>query len=170
MTTSAAAAATLSSSPTTPRMAASMSRQPNDSSESIVSLNTQQAIQNIRLGREKNRLTLRAYLHSLMNSSVLASSPVLRHFLLSNQTKLSVDEQEDARRREDADRKRDEGRIHFAHEIAARVEGLRGAMRSVKGDIMAKGASHLFHLLNILHVIRWSESNIWDHSCNTKCS
>lgn len=113
--------------------------QPNDSQESVYSLNTQQAIQNIRLSREKNRLTLRAYLHSLLNSSVFASSPVFRHFLLSNPTRLSRDEEEDSRRREEADKKREEGRIHFAHEIAARVEGLRNAIRGVKGDIMGQG-------------------------------
>lgn len=112
----------------------------------MYSLNTQQTIQNIRLSREKNRLTLRAYLHSLMASSVLVSSPVLRHFLLSNPTRLSRDEEEDARRREDADRKREEGRIRFAHEIAARVEGLRNAIKGVKGDIMASGKyGFLFH-------------------------
>ena len=61
------------------------------------------------------------------------------HFLISNPTTLSRDEQEDARRREEADRKRDEGRIHFAHEIADRVEGLRSAIREVKGDILARG-------------------------------
>ena len=35
--------------------------------------------------------------------------------------------------------KREEGRIRFAKEIANRVEGLRNAVKSVKGDIMAKG-------------------------------
>ena len=122
-------------------MPTSFSSQPNDSSESVMSLGTQQAIQNIRLAREKNRLTLRAYLHSLLSNRELASSPVLLHFLLSDPTQLSRDEQEDARRREEADRKRDEGRIQFAHRIAAQVEGLRGAIRSVKGEVMAKGWS-----------------------------
>lgn len=41
-----------------------------------------------RLAREKNRLTLRSYLHTLLSSSVFASSPVLRSFLLSGPTHL----------------------------------------------------------------------------------
>ena len=92
-----------------------------------------------RLAREKNRLTLRAYLHSLLASSKLASSPVLRSFLLSGPTSLSQEELEDAQRREDADNVREEGRKRFAKEVAARVDGLRDAVRSVKGDIMSKG-------------------------------
>lgn len=74
-----------------------------------------------------------------MTSSTIASSPVLKHFLLSDPTQLSPDEVEDAQRREDADKKRDEGRIHFAREIAARVEGLRNTIKSLKGEVLAKG-------------------------------
>lgn len=92
-----------------------------------------------RLAREKNRLTLRAYLHSLLASYTIASSPVLRSFLLSGPTTLSREEVEDALRREEADRVRDDGRKHFAKEIASRVDGLRDAVKSVKGDIMGKG-------------------------------
>ena len=46
---------------------------------------------------------------------------------------------DDARRREDADRMRDDGRIRFAKEITARVDGLRDAVRSVKGELLGKG-------------------------------
>ena len=48
---------------------------------------------------------------------------------------------EDTRKREDADRVRDEGRKKFAREIASRVDGLRGSIKSVKGDVMGKGMS-----------------------------
>ncbi|EIN10638.1 hypothetical protein PUNSTDRAFT_142609 [Punctularia strigosozonata HHB-11173 SS5] len=97
-----------------------------------------------KLSREKNRLTLRAYLTRLM-SGPLANSPVLRSFLLSGPTQLSPEEVEDAKRREEADKLRDEGRKRFAKEIALRVEGLRAALRSVKGDMMGKdGLSHIF--------------------------
>lgn len=93
-----------------------------------------------RLTREKNRLTLRAYLHTLMASGTLASSPVLRSFLLSGPTTLTPEEVVDARRREEADRLRDDGRKRFAREIALRVEALRDALRDVKGDAMGRGA------------------------------
>lgn len=109
------------------------------SQDSLPSIERQPTISGVRLAREKNRLTLRAYLHSLMLNPTISSSPVFRHFLLSDPTRLSPEETEDARRREEADKKREEGRIHFAKEIAARVEGLRAAMRSVKGDMMQKG-------------------------------
>ncbi|KAI0698586.1 hypothetical protein BC835DRAFT_1532951 [Cytidiella melzeri] len=98
-----------------------------------------------RLSREKNRLTLRSYLHTLLHSAVFASSPVLRSFLLSSPTKLSEVELADARRREEADRMRDDGRIRFAKEIRDRVDGLRDAVRSVKGELLGKdGLTQVF--------------------------
>ena len=92
-----------------------------------------------RLSREKNRLTLRSYLHSLLSSSVFASSPVLKSFLLSGPTRLTEEEREDARRREEADRMREDGRMRFAKEITTRVDGLRDTVRSVKGELLGKG-------------------------------
>jgi len=94
-----------------------------------------------RLAREKNRLTLRSYLNTLLSSPVLASSPVLRSFLLSGPTKLTPDEEDDALRREDADARREEGRRQFAREIAARVDALREAISGVKHDMLSKGVT-----------------------------
>ncbi|KAJ7904538.1 hypothetical protein B0H14DRAFT_2663361 [Mycena olivaceomarginata] len=108
-----------------------------------------------RLAREKNRLTLRAYLHSLLASYTIASSPVLRSFLLSGPTTLSREEIEDALRREEADRVRDDGRKHFAKEIASRVDGLRDAVKSVKGDIMGKdGLTQIFATVKVTSDVR----------------
>lgn len=95
--------------------------------------------QALRLSREKNRLTLRSYLHTLMSSSVFASSPVLKSFLLSGPTRLTEEELSDARRREEADRMREDGRMRFAKEITGRVDGLRETVRSVKGELLGKG-------------------------------
>lgn len=92
-----------------------------------------------RLSREKNRLTLRAYLHTLLATPPFSSSPVLRSFLLSGPTRLSPLEQEDARRREEADRVREQGKKEFAREIGARVDSLREAVRTVKGEIVGRG-------------------------------
>ncbi|KAJ3508861.1 hypothetical protein NLJ89_g5523 [Agrocybe chaxingu] len=103
-----------------------------------------------RLTREKNRLTLRSYLHSLMSSSTIASSPVLRSFLLSGPITLTPDEMEDAKRREEADNVREDGRKRFAKEIASRVDGLRDAVKSVKGDLMGKdGLTHVFGIIKV---------------------
>ena len=96
-----------------------------------------------RLAREKNRLTLRSYLHSLLASPTIGSSPVLRSFLLSGPTTLSQEELEDAKSREEADNAREEGRKRFAKEIATRIDGLRGAVKNVKSDIMGEGMSYL---------------------------
>jgi hypothetical protein len=92
-----------------------------------------------RLAREKNRLTLRAYLHALLATPPFSSSPVLRSFLFSGPTRISPQEQEDARRREEADRVREQGRKEFAREIGARVDQLREAVRTVKGEIVGRG-------------------------------
>ena len=96
-----------------------------------------------RLAREKNRLTLRSYLHSLLASSTISSSPVLRSFLLSGPTTLSPEELDDAKWREEADKSREEGRKKFAKEIASRIDALRGAVTNVKSDIMGEGMSEL---------------------------
>lgn len=57
---------------------------------------------------------------------------------------LSHEEREDARRREDMDKVRDEGRRRFAEEICVKVERLRGALRHVKGEMMVKSMFILF--------------------------
>lgn len=106
-----------------------------------------------RLSREKNRLTLRSYLNSLLTSSTIASSPVLRSFLLSGSITLTPDELEDAKRREEADKVREEGRKRFAKEIAGRVDGLRDAVKSVKGDIMGKGDDLKYRTFRYLNLI-----------------
>lgn len=113
---------------------------PGDSNESLPMSQSGGSISSsARLSREKNRLTLRAYLRTLISTSVTAHSPVLLSFLLSSPTTLSRSEVEDAQRREEADRTREDGRKKFAKEIATRVDGLREAVQSVKGDLMGKG-------------------------------
>jgi len=92
-----------------------------------------------RLTREKNRLTLRSYLNALLSSSTLANSPVLRDFLTAGSIQLTRAEVEDARRREEADFVREEGRKRFAKELASKVDALRTAMKDVKRDVMGKG-------------------------------
>jgi hypothetical protein len=100
---------------------------------------SQQSAHPAKLAREKNRLTLRSYLNTLLSSYAIASSPVLKSFLLSGYITLTPEELEDARRREETDQVREEGRKRFAREIAGRVDGLREAVKSVKGDIMGPG-------------------------------
>jgi hypothetical protein len=93
----------------------------------------------LRLAREKNRLTLRAYLHALLGSATIGSSPVIKSFLLANPTTLTDEEFEDAQRRGEADKTREEGRKQFAREVSARVDSLRGLVKGVKGELLGKG-------------------------------
>lgn len=111
---------------------------PLNRSDTALSSTSTSSITASRLAREKNRLTLRSYLHTLLASPTLASSPVLKSFLLSSPTRLTRDEEEDSRQREEADRLREEGRQRFAHEVAARVDGLRDTINSVKHDLLEK--------------------------------
>ncbi len=126
-------------SPTVSNTSTFLERPESGSNDSLPLSPTPTAAPSLRLAREKNRLTLRAYLHTLISSITIASSPVIRSFLLSDPTTLSDEELEDALRREEADRTRDEGRKQFAREISARVDSLRGLVKSVKGDLLGKG-------------------------------
>jgi hypothetical protein len=74
-----------------------------------------------------------------MSSTTVASSPVIKSFLLADPTTLTDEEVEDAQRREEADRTRDEGRKQFAKEISARVDSLRSLVKGMKGDVLGRG-------------------------------
>lgn len=100
------------------------------------------------LQRERNRLTLRSYLHQLLSRPEIGSSPVLRAFLTMDPTTLSEEEMEDARRREDLDRQREEGKKVFEREVSERVDRLRSHLKDVKGDLMGPdGLSHVFEIV-----------------------
>ncbi|KAG6916096.1 hypothetical protein DXG01_008423 [Tephrocybe rancida] len=131
------------------------------STQSIPQSPSQTGLATSRLAREKNRLTLRSYLHSLLATSKIASSAVLRSFILSGPVKLTQAELEDAQRREEADNTRDDGRKKFAKEIASRVEGLREAVKSVKGDVMSNkdGLTHIFATVKITPDVRGLPAN-----------
>ncbi|KAH8830925.1 hypothetical protein DL96DRAFT_1594841 [Flagelloscypha sp. PMI_526] len=134
-----------------PQGSSPLSPAPSFSSQEEMSMSPQAArFGQSRLAREKNRLTIRAYLHSLLSSQGIANSPVLKSFLLSGPTELTHPEIEDARRREEADRMREDGRKKFAKEIAERVEGLREAVKGVKGDILGKdGLTQVFATVKV---------------------
>lgn len=138
-TSMGAAGSTLSRTDTNLSSAPSMSR--TDTGLSTVSM-TQH-----RLSREKNRLTLRFYLNTLLTHPTLASSPVFRSFLTANPIKLSAQENEDARRREEADQLREEGKTKFENEIKDRVEKLREAVGHIKADAMSKGQTTHDHVV-----------------------
>lgn len=90
------------------------------------------------LSREKNRLTLRAYLQNILMLPMVMDSPILRSFLLSGPTTLTPAEAADSQRRLEADAVREEGRRRFRQEAEKRIETLREGLALFKGDVLAK--------------------------------
>ncbi|WVQ97012.1 hypothetical protein IAU59_004122 [Kwoniella sp. CBS 9459] len=90
------------------------------------------------LSREKNRLTLRAYLQSILALPFVINSPILRSFLLSAPTALTPPEAVDCQRRLEGDAVREEGRRRFRLEAEKRIEALREGLAQFKGDVLSK--------------------------------
>ncbi|WVW80418.1 hypothetical protein I302_102399 [Kwoniella bestiolae CBS 10118] len=90
------------------------------------------------LSREKNRLTLRAYLNSILALPFVINSPILRSFLLSAPTTLTPPEAVDCQRRLEGDAVREEGRRRFKLEAEKRIEALREGLAQFKGDVLSK--------------------------------
>ena len=127
--------------PSSPAVPASPSLEPADSanlasaSSSELPSSPASPAPSVPLSRERNRLTLRAYLQSLMAQPFL-NSPVLRSFLLSGPTTLTPAEAVDCQRRLEADAVREEGRRRFRQEAEKRIEALREGLSQFKGDML----------------------------------
>ncbi|WVQ71077.1 hypothetical protein IAR50_000602 [Cryptococcus sp. DSM 104548] len=102
------------------------------------------------LSREKNRLTLRAYLNALLSLPNIIESPILRSFLLSGPTTLTPPEAVDCQRRLEADAVREEGRRRFKMEAEKRIEALREGLAQFKGDVLSKEGG----LKNVFEVVK----------------
>ncbi|ODO07387.1 PX domain-containing protein [Cryptococcus wingfieldii CBS 7118] len=102
------------------------------------------------LSREKNRLTLRAYLNTLFSLPFIIESPILRSFLLSGPTTLTPPEAVDCQRRLEADAVREEGRRRFKMEAEKRIEALREGLAQFKGDVLSKEGG----LKNVFEVVK----------------
>lgn len=90
------------------------------------------------LAREKNRLTLRAYLQTILAIPFVLNSPILRSFLLSSPTQLTPAEAADCQRRLEGDAVREEGRRRFREEAEKRIEALREGLLKFKGEVLSK--------------------------------
>ena len=88
------------------------------------------------LAREKNRLTLRAYLRSLLASPSVAESALLMDFLTAEPTSLSRGEEEDAAIREGLDHVREEEHKRFSDEAAKRAQELQQHLKEFKQDLV----------------------------------
>lgn len=91
------------------------------------------------LARERNRLTLRAYLHHLLGNPVVASSTTLRDFLLDEPIVLSEQEKRDVEVREEMDRMREEEGKRFKQEVEDRVRDLDEHLRGFRDELVKRG-------------------------------
>lgn len=103
----------------------------------------------IPLSREKNRLTLRAYLQTIITFPDVINSPVLRSFLLSGPIQLAPAESADVQRRLDGDAVREEGRKRFREEAEKRIDALREGLAQFKGDVLSQegGLKRVFEVV-----------------------
>ncbi|KAK0528581.1 hypothetical protein OC842_004504 [Tilletia horrida] len=102
----------------------------------------------VQLAREKNRLTLRAYLRSLLAVPAVADSEALQDFLLGEPITLNREEVEDAARRERLDEVREEEQQRFADESARRAKELQTHLKAFKEDLVRRdGLSRVFGTL-----------------------
>ncbi|TIB88528.1 hypothetical protein E3Q19_03300 [Wallemia mellicola] len=101
------------------------------------------------LFREKNRLTLRAYLRDLLNiSRSVANSSTLQTFLLSNPTALTEEELQDAERRLFNDSVKNSGKDRFKKEMDARADEVMDSVKMFKSDISSKdGFKKMFSII-----------------------
>lgn len=104
---------------------------------------------NAILFREKNRLTLRAYLKDLLNlSSAIANSTTLQSFLLSNPTALSEEETKDIEKRLANDAMKVESKNSFKREMDERAAEVMESVKIFKSDISSKnGFKRMFSLI-----------------------
>ncbi|CAD6898166.1 unnamed protein product [Tilletia controversa] len=102
----------------------------------------------VQLAREKNRLTLRAYLRSLLAVPAVADSESFQDFLIGDPIVLNRDEIEDAARRERLDEVREAEQQQFADESARRAKELQTHLKAFKEDLVQRdGLSRVFGTL-----------------------
>ncbi|GAA5893081.1 hypothetical protein JCM5296_003068 [Sporobolomyces johnsonii] len=88
------------------------------------------------LARERNRLTLRAYLRSLLHNPVLASSSAFQSFLVESPIVLTPREEQDVLIRDEMDRIREQEARSFRNEVEERVEELEGYLRGFREELV----------------------------------
>lgn len=101
-----------------------------------------------QLAREKNRLTLRAYIRSLLATPPVADSPALADFLIGEPITLTAAEEADCRSRETLDAVRSDEATRFNAEASKRVATLKGHLATFKNDLVQPdGLSRVFRTI-----------------------
>lgn len=101
--------------------------------------------QQVKIPREKQRLTLRSFLRSLLKDIQIARSTALRHFLLDNPTTLSQAEINDCADRKDLDAMRQDEQLKFLEAARERARELDAHMGLFKKQLIQEnGLSKIF--------------------------
>ncbi|CAO3669142.1 unnamed protein product [Umbelopsis ramanniana] len=96
--------------------------------------------------REKDRLSLRAFLHRIAINARLADSDVFHEFLSSDPITLTEEEQNDMENRKNIDRIRAEEEKKFRQEVDKQVEQLNEQLENLKQQVIAPGGlTNLFN-------------------------
>ncbi|VVT53877.1 uncharacterized protein SAPINGB_P003795 [Magnusiomyces paraingens] len=104
---------------------------------SINNNNTPHAPPKIKLPRERQRLSVRAYLRDLLTVPAVSKSQTFMEFLFRDQLRgLSSEEQDDIDRRRAMDTKRVEDQLEFLRLATARARELETHMADFKHDMM----------------------------------
>lgn len=93
------------------------------------------------LARERNRLTLRAYLRLILATSNVGNSDTLRDFLLNDPIALTDEEIVGVEMREEMDRTREEELSKFRSEVDQRVKELETHLRWFREELVKRGAA-----------------------------
>lgn len=129
----------LSSSPPSPR--------PNQSNSNNSSTSPKPAQQPVKLVREKQRLSFRAYLRGLIAIPAIAKSQTLLEFLFRDQIRggLTKEQQDDIAQRRLMDTKRVEDQLEFLRLATARARELESHLTEFKQDLMEpNGLQNIF--------------------------
>jgi hypothetical protein len=89
--------------------------------------------------REKDRLSLRAFLHRIAINPRLANSDVFLSFLHDQPIELSDEEREDMEKRKQIDKIRSEEEKKFRQEVDKQVEQLNEQLESLKQQVLVPG-------------------------------
>jgi hypothetical protein len=91
------------------------------------------------LARERNRLTLRAYIRLILATPNVGNSTILRDFLLENPITLSDEEMVGLEMREEMDRTREAELAKFRSEVDDRVKELETHLRWFREELVKRG-------------------------------
>lgn len=105
----------------------------------------------VTLYREEQRVSLRAYIRTLLHNPQIAETKAIREFLMGNPIKLNQEELEDIQRRKEMDFKRIEEQRKFYEIARQRAKELDVYMERFRRDIVEASALSLRRSYSGIH-------------------